>query len=621
METMILVAGLAIAGLAGIAAAFYFSVRPGNNSSSRGRTAGSGRTGSDRADRADRIDRADRSDRTDRADRFSGRGRTLAHPSSPAASSSSRGGPAPGRTRPDHDDDYEAPSRRHAGVGHLAAGRRVHRDETAGHTVPVGLRAAGGGTGTGTGARPRVEERADREANETADAIRSTRGRRRVGFRKGAEVDEEMWPTEAFGGVSDEQFWDDMASDKPLATTARTAAPADPGSRRRLPKVPPVPNGRDADGRGRHDDSRIAGTGAYASPVGRPGPADRTERAERVDRADRTVSQPIQTGPQRMQTGPHPIPTGPQAIPTAPQPVQAGTQPVPMATRSYQPQSYQGPPQSYQPATQPAPVMGQGTRGGMPSEPRGRGRGRHANGADAGAGAVAGEDPLTSSAYALRPPGAVDGRSYSSPRRSRDLSREQYEATVAQETQSFSLADTQAASGGYPGGVPPFRQYELPAGGGTTGPNGLSGPNGPGGNGNGRAPDYRADGGRSDTGRYDQFRSDPYWSGGRPDPLRTADAYSSTNGHPYPERPYGDPAQTASTPPYGETFGYGYPVSPADDPRQPNGTRGTLGNAGNLGNLGQGRSGASGGGTGARPVYPAGNGYRGAYDPRTNGRG
>jgi len=196
---MILVAGLAIAGLAGIAAAFYFSVRPGNNSSSRGRTAGSGRTGSDRADRADRIDRADR---TDRADRFSGRGRTLAHPSSSPASPSSRGGPASGRTRPDPDDDYEAPSRRQAGVGHLAAGHRVHRDETAGHTVPVGLRAASGGTGTG--ARPRVAERADREADETADAIRSTRGRRRVGFRKGAEVDEEMWPTEAFGGVSDE---------------------------------------------------------------------------------------------------------------------------------------------------------------------------------------------------------------------------------------------------------------------------------------------------------------------------------------------------------------------------------------------------------------------------------
>ena len=65
------------------------------------------------------------------------------------------------------------------------------------------------------------------------------RPRRRVGFRKGADVDEELWPAESFGGVSDEQFWDDMASDKPLTTTARTAQP-DPGTRNRpFDAVPP----------------------------------------------------------------------------------------------------------------------------------------------------------------------------------------------------------------------------------------------------------------------------------------------------------------------------------------------------------------------------------------------
>ncbi|HEY6296598.1 MAG TPA: hypothetical protein VIX15_13105, partial [Streptosporangiaceae bacterium] len=218
METMILVAGLAIAGLAGIAAAFYFSVRPGNGSS-RGRIAGSSRS------ETDRIERIDRSP---------ARGRTLAHPSS------SRSGPAAaaGRSRPDPaDDDYEGPPRRHAGVGHLAVGHRVHRDGPAGRTAPAGVRSASASASAsaGTGARARPAERPDREDDETADAIRSSRGRRRVGFRKGAEVDEELWPTESFGGVSDEQFWDDMASDKPLATTARTAAQADPGSRRRLP--------------------------------------------------------------------------------------------------------------------------------------------------------------------------------------------------------------------------------------------------------------------------------------------------------------------------------------------------------------------------------------------------
>jgi len=552
---MILVAGLAIAGLAGIAAAFYFSVRPGNGSS-RARTAGSARAGSDLAP---------------------ARGRTSAH--------LSRSGPAAGRTRPDPDADFEGPPRRHAGVGHLAVGHRGRGDDVAGHTEPVGLRAVG--ARAGASARPRPAERPDREADEAAEEMRSTRGRRRVGFRKGAEVDEEMWPTETFGGVTDEQFWDDMASDKPLATTARTAAQADPGSRRRPPDVAPVPNGR-------------GGSGAYASSAGRPGPADRTG------------SQPMPTGPQRIQTGLPSIPTGPQPIPTGAggtQPIQAGTQPVPVASRSYQPgspsQPYQGSAPSYQPATQPAPVMGQGMRSGMPADPRGRAR--HANGADPGLGTVAGEDPLTSAAYALRPPGAVDGRSQS-PRRSRDrdrdLTREQYEATVAQDTQSFSLADTQAATGGYPGGVPPFRQYELPAGGGPSGPNSLNG------NGNGRAADYRPDAGRSDTGRHDQFRSDPYRSGGRPESAwgaGPADPYG-TNGHPYPERPYGDPAQSVSTPPYGETYGYGYPASPVDDPRQANGSRG--------------RSGVNGGGTGARPAYPAGNGngYRGPYDPRANGR-
>ena len=65
------------------------------------------------------------------------------------------------------------------------------------------------------------------------------RPRRRVGFRKGSDVDEELWPAESFGGVSDEQFWDDMASDKPLTTTARTAQ-QDPGARNRPFELPAI---------------------------------------------------------------------------------------------------------------------------------------------------------------------------------------------------------------------------------------------------------------------------------------------------------------------------------------------------------------------------------------------
>ena len=449
--------------------------------------------------------------------------------------------------------------------------------------MPVGTRgAAGAGSGPRRADRPALE--ADAIASAQARAYpqaqaqaEAGRPRRRVGWRKGSEVDEEMWPTEAFGGVSDEQFWDDLASDKPLATTARTAAiaataataataaPPASGARRRLPDVVPS---RDGDDRGRGDGNRL--------------------------------------GPQPQQSGPHPIPGGTQPISAATRSYQPGTQPQPYqaAAQSYQPTTQP----SYQPPTQPAPVVGQGGRAGLPADPRGRGR--MANGSDVGPGAAAAEDPLTSSAYSLRPPGAVDGRSYPSSRRS----REQYEAPLSQETQSFSLAEAQSATGGYPGGAHSFRQFETPAGSG----------------GKGRGPEPRPDGVRSEANRYEGLRSDPlrgdplrtdplrsdaYQSGGRADPLRgaagTADAYSSTAGHPYPERPYGDPHQSATTPSYGETYGYGYPVSPADDPRQPNGTRGTRGH---------GRSGGNGS-LGARHAYPTGNGYRAPYDPRTNGRG
>jgi len=559
---MILVAGLAIAGLAGIAAAFYFSVRPGtapHQRSSRVRVTGTGRT------RAD-WPPADRS-------------RSSAVPS--------RNGRAAARPRPDPDDDFGGPSRYDPDSEYLAAGRGVRGGSSGPRADQEAL--AGPRAAAGAGSQPGRAAQPDWESDTTAEEAKGTRSRLRVGWRKGSEVDEELWPSEAFGGVSDEQFWDDLASDKPLATTARTAnaAQPDPASRRRLPDAVPGPDGRGGAGRGRGDNGRIAGggSGAYPQPATRPGPADRT------------AIQPIQAGPQPIHTGPQPIQVGPQ-------PIQAGTTPP----RSYQsataPQPYQAAAPSYQAATQPAPIAGQGDRRGLPADPRGRAR--SANGTDLGLGAAAGEDPLTSAAYSLRPRGAVDGRSYQSPRRSREQSREQYDGAPSQETQSFSLADAQAATGGYPGGVPPFRQFELPPGGG-----------------NGRAPEPRPDAVRSDTARYDRpgydplrtdsLRSDAYWSGGRPDPLRgqdTADAYAGTGGYPYPERPYSDPVTSASAPPYGDTYGYGYPVSPVDDPRQPSSTRGP------------GRSGGHRTGSrDPRQPYPAGNGYRGVYDPRANGRG
>ncbi len=191
---MFLVVGLAIAGVVGIAAAFYFSIRSGGDK--RLRTAGAGRAGADRrpgsrSSGTARPDRADNASRTANGRRPANTGR--------AANGPSRNYRAEATTGPNPVLDFGDPV--------LAGGRRGGPGVSAGDSQATDpkLAAAEGGAG---------------------------RPRRRVGFRKGADVDEELWPTESFGGVSDEQFWDDLASDKPLTTTARTAQ-QDPGTRNR----------------------------------------------------------------------------------------------------------------------------------------------------------------------------------------------------------------------------------------------------------------------------------------------------------------------------------------------------------------------------------------------------
>jgi hypothetical protein len=189
----------------------------------------------------------------------------------------------------------------------------------------------------------------------------------RVAWRKGSDVDEELWPTEAFGGVSDEQFWNDMAADKPLATTARTAQP-DSAARRRPPGGGPLPDLYPAEDRGRADGRRGTTEGAGTHPQPRLGPYDRT----------------------------------------AIQPAHVGTQQSPASSGATQP---------YPSATQPAATATQPVRAThQPAESRGRSR--PASSAD--------EDPLTSPAYSLRPKGSVNGQSYPSSRRSQDVTREQY---------------------------------------------------------------------------------------------------------------------------------------------------------------------------------------------------
>ena len=514
---MILVVGLAVAGLAGIAAAFYFSMRPGD---SRARASGPGRG-------ADSRPPASRS-RT--AQVPSGRSNPSTGPSRSARSARPAGGTRSGngrtadRTGSSTVIDFTGPQRVLEDSEPLVTGHRTRhgnrRDDAPDEPGPA-RRAA---------ARRSREEEPD-------DPAATARSRRRVGWRKGSDVDEELWPVEEFGGVSDEQFWDDLASDKPLATTARTAQP-EGAAKRRPPNAGPLPDLYAGHDRGRSVGGRGGGRGGAAEGAG-------THPQPRLAPDDRTAVQPAV-----------PSPAATQLYPTA-------TQPSPIAT------------QLYPTATQPSPMATQPVRvGQQPAEPRGRSRAISAD-----------EDPLTSPAYSLRPRGSVDGRAYSSSRRSGDLTRDPYE-TVREATRTFSVADARAAGGGYPDGVPPFRQSDRPS---------------PGANGRGRA---------------DGYRSDPLG----PDPRRPSDGYDGTApnvsspAYLYPQQPYAEPARSTSTSPYGERYergnpssswAQGVPAGPGGDPRRANGGRHAGQAAGN---------GAGDGNWSSRPAHPPVNGHRGPYD-------
>jgi hypothetical protein len=436
---MILVAGLAVAGLAGIAAAFYLSMRPGG---SRVRAAGPGRA-EDRRPPAGRSRTSQpppvRSDRS-------------ASPARSPRSSRSGGDPAPARSRVD-----PAPARSGSGraadraapsgsstVIDFTGPQRVLEDP---EPLVTGRRARHGGRQDDTPDEPAPARRAvARRSHDTDpdDAATTSRSRRRVAWRKGSDVDEELWPTETFGGVSDEQFWDDLASDKPLATTARTAQP-DTAAKRR---PGPLPDLYPGDDRGRGDSRRGAAEGPGTHPQPRLAPDDRT------------VIQPAATAP----------------VPTQPYPT----------------------------ATQPSPAAQSARAAHQPAEPRGRSR----------AAISADEDPLTSPAYSLRPKTNADGRSYPSPRRS----REQYE-----------------------GRPDPLR------------------PDG-----------YRSDPLRSDPLRPDPLRPDPvrsgdgYRTGPYPYPQQPYGEPTQTmNTPPYGQSyGYGQPA---------DSWPHGAPASPRSDPRLANG--------------------------------------------------
>ena len=226
METMILVAGLAVAGLAGIAAAFYFSMRPRG---SRVRAAEPGRAADGRA----------------------------------PASRSKTSPPSSGRSA-----SPERSARASQSVRSERPGASTVIDFTGPQPVLDDAEPAA------TGRRAAARHLAEASADETDDAARTARSRRRVGWRKGSDVDEELWPAESFGGVSDEQFWDDLAADKPLATTARPAQPET--ATRRRPNSGPLPDLHPDQSRNREDSRRATADGAGTHPQPRLGPDDRT---------------------------------------------------------------------------------------------------------------------------------------------------------------------------------------------------------------------------------------------------------------------------------------------------------------------------------------------------------
>jgi hypothetical protein len=530
---MILVVGLAVAGLAGIAAAFYFSMRPGD---SKDRTSGPGRSAGSRPPAS--------RNRTSQAP--SGRSGRSAGPAGSARSARSAGrarsGPGRAADRPGSSTviDFTGPQPVLEDSEPLVTGRRARhgdrREDAPDEPGPARKAAA-------------RRSREDSHGEESDDAAATAKSRRRVGWRKGSDVDEELWPVEAFGGISDEQFWNDLASDRPLATTARTAQP-EGAAKRRPPNAGPLPDLYAGNDRGRGDSAGARG-GARGGAADGAG----THLQPRLAPDDRTAIQPTQPG-----TQPSPVATQPSPVATQPSPV--ATQPVRAAQQ--------------------------------PAEPRGRSR----------AAISADEDPLTSPAYSLRRRGSVDGRSYPSSRQSRDLDRERYEAAVGQDTQTFSLADVQAAGGGYPDGVPPFRQFDRPSHGA---------------NGRGRPDGYRSDPLRSDPLRSDPLRSDPL----RRDSLRSGDGYGGTvpnipstsaTAYSYPQQPYAEPRKSVNTPSYGERYGYGNPAG-----SRAQGTPASRGGDPRRANAGwsPGQAGGNGGGNvswGSRPAHPPANGYRGPYD-------
>jgi hypothetical protein len=566
---MILVAGLAVAGLLGIAAAFFLSIRSGNGGKrdSRVRSAGPGRNGADR-----RAGSGESAGRPVNGRRAANNSRTAN--ASQAADRGSGNYRAEARTGPNTVMDFgnAGEAARQAQVPTVAAPvfAAGSSDDTPGDAWPGD--AGPDISKLGTRSAARLARDADADAAATAKTPKS---RRRVGFRKGAELDEEMWPAESFG-VSDDQFWDDLASDKPLTTTARSAQPNSGAPKRPQAAVPPpdarsgqkpgdarthsndgAPGQDKVPGNGGiqgNDGARVSGRRAWhpgTSPESRPGPAQ--------PGPVRAQGAPAQTGP--AQTGP--AQTGPaQTGPAQTGPAQTG----PAHASPFMPAPTHAP--------RPFPAAGQSARSStQPTETRGR---RYVS---ADTGPHADEDPLTSAAFSLRSSGPVDGHSQQAPRRSYDIGREQYNPGVSQETRP----------------IEPMAGRPRPDGSRRSGPSGTVG-----------VP--------SGTAAIEVYRP----------ATGPASPYAGT-AYPYSGQPYSGhaPETSATQPPDTSPYVAVYGHAGSDDPRRPNDTRSHTRPGGNgAGNRAPRQAHPQNGGY-QNGSYPSGYQDRGRsapYDPREEHR-
>ena len=382
METMFLVAGLAVAGLVGIAAAFYFSIRSGNRGGKRLR--------STRPD----LSRPN----------LNGHPRRTADDGRPVTTFRPAAAPKPRRAE-------AARTAETVGARRLADTQALPEDPwpgdaEAGNPWPDNAWPDDPMSGDPTATDPKLGT-AGREADETRPiaktaAAREAKPRRRKGFRKGADLDEELWPAESFGGVSDEQFWDDLASDKPLASTARTAQ-QEPPNRNRLSG--PAPGAGLIAGPA-SDPAPGLDTGPATGPQAVQAPADDRKRDERGPGGGRRGRYPAPravSDPTAERTAIQPSYAATQPVQAMKPPLPGATQPVRVAASSSQPMNAAARPGTTQPREAVTPPRG------TAAQPRGAGtqptetRRRRPSSAE--------EDPLTSAAFSLRPSGPVDGRS------------------------------------------------------------------------------------------------------------------------------------------------------------------------------------------------------------------